>query len=328
MIYKDYIVEKNVDEIKENIVLFYGENNGKKEDLKKNIKQKNRNLKISRNFQNEILKNEDLFLEDLFNKSLFDDTKIYFIENVDDKILDLIQSFIDKIDDQKIYFFSDILDKKSKLRNYCEKNKKVATIACYNDNEISLRKIISSNLDQLNGLTPNIINIIINNSQMDRVKLNNELEKIKSFFFNKKINEDDLLKLLNLEENDDFQALRDAALNGNRKEMNALLNSTIIENEKFVLYLNMINQRLLKLKEVATMDNQSIEKKIEALKPPIFWKDKPNFIRQAKYWNNTKIRAMLNKTFSLEIKIKTTSFILKDILIKKLLLDICFIANA
>ena len=217
MIYKDYIVEKNVDEIKENIVLFYGENNGKKEDLKKNIKQKNRNLKISRNFQNEILKNEDLFLEDLFNKSLFDDTKIYFIENVDDKILDLVQNFIDKIDDQKIYFFSDILDKKSKLRNYCEKNKKVATIACYNDNEISLRKIISSNLDQLNGLTPNIINIIINNSQMDRVKLNNELEKIKSFFFNKRINEDDLLKLLNLEENDDFQALRDAALNGNKK---------------------------------------------------------------------------------------------------------------
>jgi len=328
MIYKDYIVEKNVDEIKENIVLFYGENNGKKEDLKKNIKQKKRNLKISRNFQNEILKNEDLFLEDLFNKSLFDDTKIYFIENVDDKILDLVQNFIDKIDDQKIYFFSDILDKKSKLRNYCEKNKKVATIACYNDNEISLRKIISSNLDQLNGLTLNIINIIINNSQMDRVKLNNELEKIKSFFFNKKINEDDLLKLLNLEENDDFQALRDAALNGNKKEMNALLNSTIIENEKFVLYLNMINQRLLKLKEVATMDNQSIEKKIEALKPPIFWKDKPNFIKQAKYWNNTKIRAMLNKTFNLEIKIKTTSFILKDILIKKLLLDICFIANA
>ena len=328
MIYKDYIVEKNVDEIKENIVLFYGENNGKKEDLKKNIKQKNRNLKISRNFQNEILKNEDLFLEDLFNKSLFDDTKIYFIENVDDKILDLVQNFIDKIDDQKIYFFSDILDKKSKLRNYCEKNKKVATIACYNDNEISLRKIISSNLDQLNGLTPNIINIIINNSQMDRVKLNNELEKIKSFFFNKRINEDDLLKLLNLEENDDFQALRDAALNGNKKEMNTLLNSTIIENEKFVLYLNMINQRLLKLKEVATMDNQNIEKKINNLKPPIFWKDRPNFIRQAKNWNNTKIRAMLNKTFNLEIKIKTTSFILKDILIKKLLLDICFIANA
>ena len=328
MIYKDYIVEKNVDEIKENIVLFYGENNGKKEDLKKNIKQKNRNLKISRNFQNEILKNEDLFLEDLFNKSLFDDTKIYFIENVDDKILDLVQNFIDKIDDQKIYFFSDILDKKSKLRNYCEKNKKVATIACYNDNEISLRKIISSNLDQLNGLTPNIINIIINNSQMDRVKLNNELEKIKSFFFNKRINEDDLLKLLNLEENDDFQALRDAALNGNKKEMNTLLNSTIIENEKFVLYLNMINQRLLKLKEVATMDNQSIEKKIENLKTPIFLKYKPNFIRQAKNWNNTKIRAMLNKTFNLEIKIKTTSFILKDILIKKLLLDICFIANA
>ena len=266
MIYKDYIVEKNVDEIKENIVLFYGENNGKKEDLKKNIKQKKGNLKISRNFQLEILNKEDLGLVDLFSKSVCDDTKIYFIENVDDKILDLVQNFIDKIDDQKIYFFSDILDKKSKLRNYCEKNKKVATIACYNDNEISLRKIISSNLDQLNGLTPNIINIIINNSQMDRVKLNNELEKIKSFFFNKRINEDDLLKLLNLEENDDFQALRDAALNGNKKEMNTLLNSTIIENEKFVLYLNMINQRLLKLKEVATMDNQNIEKKIETLK--------------------------------------------------------------
>ena len=46
------------------------------------------------------------------------------------------------ITDNKIYLFSDILDKKSKLRAFFEKSKKYGVVACYPDNEISIRKII------------------------------------------------------------------------------------------------------------------------------------------------------------------------------------------
>ena len=46
----------------------------------------------------------------------------------------------------KIYLFSDMLDKKSKLRNLFEKSEKLAVIPCYQDNEITIKKLFRANL--------------------------------------------------------------------------------------------------------------------------------------------------------------------------------------
>ena len=64
------------------------------------------------------------------------------------------------------------------------------------------------------------------------------------------------------------------------------------------------------------------------VKPPIFWKDKPAFINQLKKWNTNKIKHILQKTYNLEIDIKSNPIINKNILMKKLIIDICEMANA
>ena len=64
------------------------------------------------------------------------------------------------------------------------------------------------------------------------------------------------------------------------------------------------------------------------MKPPIFWKEKDNFLSQARKWNSKKINQILRKTYNLEIQVKSNSLISKNILIKKLLLDICYCANS
>ena len=74
--------------------------------------------------------------------------------------------------------------------------------------------------------------------------------------------------------------------------------------------------------------NTSVEKAIELLKPPIFWKDKPNIIEQAKKWNPNKVQILLKKTFEMELSIKRTSLINSNTLIKKLVIDACELANA
>ena len=134
--------------------------------------------------QEEILADENNLYNKIFNKSLFNEKEI-LIENANDKILEIIKTIENKIEDHKIYFFSQVLDKKSKLRAYFEKSKELGIVACYNDNYISLRKIILKKLKGYTGLTPEIINLIINNTHNDRVKLNNELNKIK-FILSKK----------------------------------------------------------------------------------------------------------------------------------------------
>ena len=328
MNYKSYIIENDIDSIKSKIVLFYGENLGLKDSFKKKIKLNNHKAIVKHYTQEEVLKNLDKFFEEFFNISLFDEHKIFFVDQVNDKILDLIQDLENKKDDQKIFLFAELLDKRSKIRNYFEKSKLLGIVPCYSDNELSLKKIILDRLKNFGGLSAENINIIIDNSNLDRIKLNNELDKIETYFVNKKIISSELLKLLNLNENDDFNLLKDAALSGNNRITNKLLTSTIIENEKTLFYINNINQRLNKLKELVSNDIGTIQHAIDTIKPPIFWKDKPSIIEQTKKWNFKKITNAQKKTFDIEIKLKSSSNLNKDILIKKILIDICSMANA
>ena len=115
---------------------------------------------------------------------------------------------------------------------------------------------------------------------------------------------------------------------GNKEATNKLLSETIIDNEKNIFYLNVINQRLYRISETLSEDGKTVESKINSLKPPIFWKDKPNFISQAKKWNKRKIDNVLNKTYILEKEIKSYSITNTNVLVKKLIVDICQIANS
>ena len=288
MNYKSYLVEQNINILKNNILLFYGENLGLKNDFKKKLKSNNTNAAIVRFTQEEVLKNQNYFIENLLNMSLFNEEKIYFIEQVNDKILGLLENLRDNIEDQKIYLFGEILDKKSKLRSEFEKSKELGIVACYNDNEINIKKKILERLKGYEGLSTMNINLIIENSNLDRAKLNNELDKIETFFENRKIINSELIKLLNINENDNFNMLKDAVLAGNNKNTNKLLSDTVIENDKTFFYLNSINQRLFILNELFSIKHKTVDQGLSNLKPPIFWKDKPHVIEQARKWNKKK----------------------------------------
>jgi DNA polymerase III subunit delta len=329
MIYKSYLIEQNINLLDKNLFLFYGENLGLKNELKDKIKFQNTNAEIINLSQDDIINNIDNFFNEILNISLFDEKKIYFINQVNDKILDTIKIIEPKIDSQKFYLISESLDKRSKIRNYFEKSNNCGVVACYIDNEISFKKIIIERLKNYKGLTTENINLISNKCNLNRDKLNNELDKIYTFFLEKNIDRNKLEILLDNKINNDFSLLKDEAFNGNRIETNKLLSDTIIDSEKNILYLNIINQRLLKLNEIFKLIGQtSLEKAIDMLKPPIFWKDKPAFLKQAKKWNMNKIKKILNKTYSLELEIKSNSIVNKNILLKKLLIDICNLANA
>jgi len=134
---------------------------------------------------------------------------------------------------------------------------------------------------------------------------------------------------LNDKINDDFNFLKDEALSGNKIKTNKLLSDTIIDPDKNVYYLAIINQSLKKLNDTSKMAEQiSIDEAINVIKPPIFWKEKPILKRQLLKWNSKKIKKVQEATFNLEIEIKSNAEINKTLLIKKLLVDICELANA
>ena len=328
MIYKSYLVEQNINILKKDVILIYGENDGLKSDLKKKLRLSNSSTNIKNTTQEEILKSQDIFFEDFLNNSLFDEKKIYFIEQVNDKFLSIVHEVEKRSDGQKVYLFAPVLEKKSKLRNYVEKSKKIDVIPCYIDNEITLKNIIRERLKDFKELTPESMNIMLDNSNLNRVSLNNELDKVETYFIDKKISLSSLVELLNRNDNLDITSLKDSALNGNKQKTNRLLNDTVLENDKIIYYINLLYQRLNKLNEILSVKNLPLEKTIDNIKPTIFWKDKPVVKEQAKKWDRTKINLMLKKIFNIEIMIKSNSNIQKDILFKKLIIDICEIANS
>ena len=171
--------------------------------------------------------------------------------------------------------------------------------------------------------------MILESTSLDRVKMNNELDKIINLFTNKELNSQKLENLLNTKENNDFNLLKDEALIGNKSNTNKLISETILETEKNILFLSLINQRLLKLADLNKLKHdKTLEEALNSLKPPIFWKDKPKFLGQAKKWNLKKIKEALNKVYEIEIKMKTNSYINPNVLLKKLILDLCILANS
>ena len=330
MIYKSYNVERNISLIQNSkSILFYGENIGLKKFFKNKIKENFKKTSFLNFTQDEIINNQAAFLEEMNNTSLFEENKIFFIDNCTDKILKVLENQYEEEFNYHTFLFSEALDKKSKLRNLYEKSKDYGSIACYQDNQITIEKLILEKLKGFRGVTRENVNLIIESSSLDRAKLENELEKIMSLFKDKSIETNKLISLLNNPSNDSFNELRDEAIKGNKYVTNSLLNNTVIDPDKSVYYLSLLNQRLKKLEEILVKKKDTnIETIISTLKPPVFWKEKPNLLLQAKKWKLENIKKALNEIYELEIKIKSNSNINKNILVKNQVLNLCLLANS
>ena len=193
MILKSYEINRNLKNlVKYNLFLLYGENEGLKKDIRENIKteinKKETNIELLSLYENDIVENEENFYNSIFSGSLFSNRKIITISNGSDKIIKQIENIIDKFPNNvALIIFGNVLEKKSKLRILFEKNNSTLCVPCYLDNEKDLEYIAINEFKKNNISTSReIINLLIEKSNNDRINLKNEIEKIKSFTLNKK----------------------------------------------------------------------------------------------------------------------------------------------
>ena len=311
MIVKYFDLKK---EIKKNInfYLLYGPNSGLIEEVINNILKPNFSKNLYYHDEKEILSNENEFKEKVLNKSFFDKDKLIIINRATDKILDTIKEIIEKkIDDLKIILKSEILEKKSKLRNYFEKNKDTIIVPFYEDNYQSLlflaQKFIKEKKIKISSQN---INFIIERSKGNRINLKNELEKIFIYSLEKdSINLEEIVKLTNLAENYNISNLIDQCLAGNKKKTVQILNENNPSSDDNILIVkNFLYKlkRLKKLKENLEI-NENVEIILSSYKPTIFWKDKEIIKQQLKVWTLKKIRAQIREINELENQIKKNS---------------------
>ena len=311
MIVKYFDLKKEIKK-NNNFYLLYGQNSGLIEETINNTLKPNFSKNLYSLDEKEILANENHFKEGILNKSFFDDDKLIIINRATDKILDIIKEIIEKkIDDLKIILKSEILEKKSKLRNYFEKNKDTIIVPFYEDNYQSLlflaQKFIKEKKIKISSQN---INFIIERSKGNRINLKNELEKIFIYSLEKdSINLEEIVKLTNLAENYNISNLIDQCLAGNKKKTVQILNENNPSSDDNILIVkNFLYKlkRLKKLKENLEI-NENVEIILSSYKPTIFWKDKEIIKQQLKVWTLKKIRAQIREINELENQIKKNS---------------------
>ena len=305
MIIKSFEINKiNLDLNK--LYLFYGKNDGLKNEFTTNIIKKKKN--IFNYEEKDILDNRDKFIENLLTKSLFDDQKIIIIKRSTDKILSMIESLILKKIEDIIILNADILEKKSKLRAFFEKDKKLICVPFYPDNKQTLSKLAYGFLQEKKiSISQANTNLIINKCNGDRENLLNELNKIESYSKNgKKIGSEEITKLTNLNENHSVSELVDNCLAKNEKKIINILNENNFNNEDCILITRSFLSRAKKILQLANEfeTNKNIELTISSAKPPIFWKDKEITKQQITHWKPTNIKKLIFELNDLELLIK------------------------
>ena len=306
MILKSYEINKiNIDDHK--IILLYGKNEGHKNESIRVIT--NNKVKSINYDEKEILENTTNFLESIFTVSLFENEKIIIIKRATDKILKIIEEIsIKKINDTKIIINADNLEKKSKLRNFFEKNKNCICVPFFPDNEQTLMKLAYTFFRKKKiAISQSEINQIVNKCNGDRLNLNTELEKIEFYVKGgKKLNSENLSKLVNLNENYSVSELINNCLAKNKKQIIKILNENNYTNEDSILIIRTLLNQSKKiiglLKEYEK--NQNIDLTISTAKPPIFCKDKEITKKQIFGWKSENLKKLIYELNDIELLIK------------------------
>jgi DNA polymerase III subunit delta len=301
------------------LYLFYGDNEGLKEETIKSLFEKNYLDKIYRYEEKEILDNFSDFFNTIFTKSFFDKEKLIIINRATDKVKKIIEELIEK-NPQDIQFIlnSKNLEKKSTLRKFFEKEKKIVCTPFYEDNIQTLHSIISQFFRAKKiAISQQLINILIERSRGDRKNLNNELEKIENFSSNKKnlkINE--IIKLTNLADNYSASELVDYSLAKNTRKTVTILSENNYSDEDNIIIIRTLLAKLKRLVKIYEFvdEKNNVEQAISMCKPPIFWKDKPLVIQQIKSWSKNHLKDLIYKTNEIELLVKKNSTISKNIL--------------
>ena len=295
-----------------NFFLFYGDNEGLKEEIIKNLFEKNYLDNIYKYEEKEILDNKRDFFNSILTNSFFDNKKLIIVNRTTDKFKEIIEEIIEKgPDDIQLVLNAKNLEKKSPLRKIFEKEKRIICVPFYEDNNQTLNSIISQFFrNKQIPISQRLINVLIERSRGDRKNLNNELIKIENFSLSKKnIDLQEILKLTNLANNYGASELIDQSLAKNTRKTVTILNENNYSDEDNIIIIRTLLSKLKRLAKIYELidEKTSIENAITFFKPPIFWKDKPLVVQQIKCWGKNELKNLIYRTNEVELLIKKNS---------------------
>ena len=303
------------DKLKKNnsvLNLMYGDNEGHKISLINRYFLMDFEGSVEKYDEKEVLNDPNKIIIGLLNKSFFDSKKIIIISRVSERILEFVKEIHGRdITGINIIFKAGILEKRSKLRNFFEKEKKATCIPFYQDDTKTLINIANNFFREHSIIvSQEIINILVEKSSGDRKNLENEFNKIKLYLGkNKKISLEEIISLVNLTENHSVYELIDSCLLKNEKKTAKILNENNYNIEDCILILRTFLSRTKRILSLRSSYEKSkdIDQVITSYKPTIFWKEKDIVKKQISSWDLNNLKKIIYNTNEVELLIKKNS---------------------
>ena len=250
--------------------------------------------------------NESRLADELAAMSLMAEKRVILVRDAEDKLLPLIEDALKlRASGNFLIVFAAESLAGSKLRAWAEKQPDFGCVPCYKDEGESLDKFLRDTL-RAYGLKAGseVIHYLARQLGGDRQILLNELEKL-SLYVGDEAEEITLEAAIEaVGDNSDAgtEALCKALAEGDRVRLCQLVDKLISEGTAGVVIVRAVMRYLHKLRAIAEAraSGQSLDGAIDALRPPVFWKQKPELRAHAGRWGLSRIDAALDALHILE----------------------------
>ncbi len=230
-----------------------------------------------------------------------------------------------------IILSADELSPSSKLRSLFETNKRLAVLPNYIDTDENLSFIIKDTLAKsgIKRIPDEVLMFLRSKLGENRATTRMELEKLALFLYPKtEISIDDAQKCIMDSSSITLQDLPLAIADGNNKKLFSVLSRLLSEGNNPIDLLKIVLNHFKNLYYMASQieTGMSISSVIENSKPPIFFKLKPSYERQLRFWTTEKIIKVISEINTADIRCKSVNMP-QETIVSQLFFMICSIAS-
>lgn len=253
-----------------------------------------------------------LLTDEIASTSLFGGRKIIIL---DDAPATLPKGMVELIKAPRgnavVIFLSEELKPTSSLRKNFETLENCISIACYKDDSATMQKYIREYLTQKNiEFTSDIPSLLAETLPANRMLVNSEIEKLITYKEGDEspINADDIINVINEASEISLDELCNAIALQNPKSTQKCINQLIAEDKNFVFIIRVLLKYFMRLYEVKAQVEQgaSAMDAVGKLRPPVFFKQKDNLIKNCRVVSNARIKEVLDTLLKLELQCKNS----------------------
>ncbi len=256
-----------------------------------------------------------LIADEMQARALLGGRKLLRVRDVNAKMLDgIAQSLTEAVpDDGFLVITVGSLGPREKLRKLFEGHPRGAAVPCYVDDSRSMERFITDYLRRAGvGIEPGARGYLAGQLGNDRQVARRELEKLALYVMDNQsdVTLEDAVAVIDEGESLQLNDAAFAAFGGDFDRLEATLGRLLQAKTQPITVLNAVTRHghRLHLTRAGMAGGRSAEQAAKALRPPLFFKDKSAFLRQAQRWPAAGLARALEILRQAEADCKTTGF--------------------